>query len=427
MENPLNTPPVIATWPREAWKPVSSTERLPTLDVLRGFALLGIFIVNMAGFSAPAGEVLSFQIWKSGVDRVADFIARFLAEGKFYPLFAFLFGLGAAIQMERAESVGASFGGRFSRRLFVLLGFGLVHAFLIWEGDILTWYALCGFLLLLFRRRQPMTLLIWAGVCLLIPVLLTLLIWMLIAVASLFPQAASEIQNAFASDAASAEQAIDDSIRTFAHGTIGEIFRARAMNVFYFWMVGILFIPTFFAMFLIGLWAGRKRLAQDVEQNLPFIRRVLWWGLACGLPANLLYAVSEYWNEPDNYYAMMFFGSALLGLGGPAQALAYAAGITLILRRDTWKKLLNPIAMAGRMALTNYLLQSIICTLIFYSYGLGLYGSVGRATGIVLAVGIYIAEVVFSIAWLQKFRFGPAEWLWRSLTYGKCQPMRNRG
>ena len=418
-------PPVISIAGREALEPVAATERIETLDVLRGFALFGILLVNMTLFSWPVYRVLiAEQAWATRTDVIADWIVRFLAEGKFYPLFSFLFGLGMTIQLERAGTRGANFVRLFCRRLLALLGIGLAHAFLIWEGDILVWYALLGFLLLAFRQRRPRTLLVWAAIFLLIPVAICALIWGLFAVGSLLPEIAQVIETEMAREGESYARLAEENLRVFAHGSLAEIFAARASNVVFMWRFTWFFAPTLFAMFLLGVYAGQRRIPQDTEANLAFLRRTLVWGLVVGLPANAVYAVTFGLRNPLNVNLIWVISAGLVALGGPALGLSYAAAITLLLRRDHWRNKLRPVAAAGRMALSNYLFQSLVCTTIFYSYGLGWYGSMGRTTGLGLAAAIYVAQVLLSVWWLKRFRFGPAEWLWRTLTYGQRQPMR---
>jgi uncharacterized protein len=177
-------------------------------------------------------------------------------------------------------------------------------------------------------------------------------------------------------------------------------------------------------MFLVGLYAGKRRLLHDVEANTGFIRRLLVWGLCLGLPANLIYTIGFEFADPSRVNFVWVIAMAAHAVGGPALCFAYAAAITLLLRRENWERRLRPLAGAGRMALSNYLLQSVVCTTIFYSYGLGWYGSVERAAGLVLVASIYASQIPLSVWWLKHFRFGPAEWFWRTLTYGKRQPMR---
>ena len=425
MQIESSIPPVITIWQREALSPVTAGERIETLDVLRGFALFGILTVNMALFSWPVYEVvMGARDWGTRSDVMADWVVRFLAEGKFYPLFSFLFGLGMAIQMERAEARGAPFAGRFSRRLLVLLGIGLMHAFLVWEGDILVWYAVFGFLLLAFRKCKPRTLLVWAVIFLLIPVALYTLFWAMIAIGSLFPEGAKAIEEEFARADEYYSRMAEENLRVFALGSAAEIFGQRARNVLFLWQYTWFYAPNFFAMFLLGLYAGKRRILHNVEANVAFIRRLLVWGLCLGVPANLIYTAGYNFAKPSDVNLAWVITAAALATGGPALCFAYITAITLLLRCSRWQNRLRPVADAGRMALSNYLLQSLVCTTIFYSYGLSWYGSVGRAAGLGLVLIIYAAQIPLSVWWLKHFRFGPAEWLWRSLTYGKRQPMR---
>ena len=405
--------------------PVPGSERLETIDTLRGFALLGILLVNIALFSWPLFyEMVSRHAWVTRRDVVAEWLGQVLAEGKFYPLFSFLFGLGVSIQMERARKCETNCAGLLCRRLLVLLGFGLAHAFLLWEGDILVLYAVCGFLLLAFQERQPKTLLIWAGICLLLPVLLYALFCALLSVASLVPEVAKGIEAEFDKERASYQQLVQDNLRIFSQGTMAEIFGRRAKNVLAMWQFTWFFAPTFFGMFLLGMYAGQRRILHEIESHQRMIRRVLVWGLAVGLPANVVFAFASRTGDALEINFASVVAMAGSSLGGPALGLAYAAGLSLLMRHQRWRNNLRPIAAAGRMALTNYLMQSVICTTLCYSYGFGWYGSLGRAAGMGVAVVIYSAQVLWSLYWLKRFRFGPAEWLWRTLTYGKPQPMR---
>lgn len=347
----------------------------------------------------------------------------FLAEGKFYPLFSFLFGLGAAIQMERADNRAIPFAGRYCRRLFVLLAIGLAHALLLWDGDILVMYSFCGFLLLPFRRRQPKTILIWAMVCLLIPALLVVLFWALLAGLALLPEAAEAIQRGFDEyygTYGEQREALGAMVQVFSSGSYGEILRERLGNVIYLWVASIFFAPGFLGIFLLGLYAGKRRLFQNIAANRSLFRRVLVGGLVIGLPLNLFYAVCLSSAELADRHFFWLLGYGLIGVGGPAQGLAYAAGLSLWLQRERWLRCFGP---AGRMALSNYLLQSLVCTTIFYGYGFGLFGAVGPANRLGLAVLLFVGQLFFSAWWLRRFRFGPMEWLWRTLTYGQRQPM----
>ncbi len=425
MPTAIEAPPVIEELQPKPLQPVSAAERIRALDVVRGFALLGILIVNIQLFGWPLYQLLiGSRAWATRADAVMDWVVRFLVEGKFYVLFSFLFGLGAAIQFQRAEAHGTRFGGRFCRRLLALLGIGLAHGFLLWEGDILVCYALCGFLLLAFRKRKPVTLVVWAAALSLIPVLLYALICGLIALASLHPEGAKAVHQALAEQKEVAARMVQEDLRVFGTGTLGQIFAARARNVLFGWQCLLFYYPTVVAMFLLGLYAGKRRILHKPEEHIGFMRRTLFWGLTFGLPSGVVHAVTSWHSAPMDMNLTLVASVAALAISGPALALAYAAGLTLLLRKDTGNRILRAMAAAGQMALSNYLLQSLVCTTLFYSYGLAWYGSVGRTAGVGLALLIYTVQLPLSVWWLGRFRFGPAEWVWRSVTYGRLQPMR---
>jgi len=406
-------------------QPVPTAERIRTLDVLRGFALFGILVVNVELFGWPIYKMFtSSRAPAAPADLIGDWMVRFLFQGKFYLLFSFLFGLGVVIQWQRAQAHGRRFGPFFCRRLLVLLAIGLAHAFLLWEGDILVCYALCGFLLLAFCNCQPKTLLVWAVVFSMIPLLMYTGIWLLVTLASLVPEGAKAVREEFARQDAAFARLTEQNLHIFREGNLRDIFAARARNALFAWQCLFFYAPTVIGMFLVGLYAGRRGVLHHPAANLRFIRRTLFWGFALGLPIGVAYSFAAGSGNFMKIDLMLLASMTALAISGPALCLAYAATLTLLLQRDSWKARLRPIAAAGQMALSNYLLQSVVCTFIFYSYGLAWYGSVGRASALVLAVVVYAGQLLLSVWWLKRFRFGPAEWLWRSLTYGQRQPIR---
>ena len=400
------------------------------MDVLRGFALLGIAIVNHAQGSAPLQAIAAdLGLWKEGVDRIAVFFIQWLAEGKFYPLFSFLFGLGFGLQMERIEGRGLGFSGLYVRRQIVLLLLGLVHAFLIWYGDILTLYAVLGLLLLwLFQRRHPRTLLVWAAVCLLIPILLVGALTAAVELGRSVPEARAELDQSFAQQAAGARTEAAEATRVYSSGSYWEVTGQRARDVAYLLSVYPFFAPTVLGLLLLGLYAARRGFLADPPAHEGLIRRLFAWGLPLGLSLNLVYALASQNSVRSQPSILGLIGETAWGIGGPLLALAYAAGLVLLWRRSPpWRARLRPVELAGRMALTNYLLQSVLAVLFYHGYGLGMYGRVGPAGGLLLVAAIYAFELAFSTWWLARFRFGPVEWVWRSLTYGAPQPMRIAG
>jgi uncharacterized protein len=405
--------------------PVTPGERIEIIDILRGFALFGILLVNMAFFSTSIFHVVvDFSLWTSPWDKAAEFFIRAFGEGKFYLLFSFLFGLGFALQLAKVESRGANVAPLYRRRLLILLLIGAAHAFLIWGGDILMMYALLGFPLLPFRRRKPKTLLVWAASLVVLPVFLTGLFVASIELGRLDPDARAEIETNFAEQGGRMKARLEESTRTYREGSYTEITRQRAYEVGFFYKWSIFFAPYVMGMFLLGLYVGRRGVLVDLAPHLPRIRRMLPWALLLGLLGNSVFTgLAEISNPAQPSPTGL---AAQLGylFGGPALSFFYAGALILWWRSGTGRRVLAPLAAVGRMALTNYLAQSVVCTLIFYSYGLGYFGGIGPAAGLLLTIGIYALQIPFSNWWLNRFRFGPAEWVWRSLTYGRAQPMR---
>lgn len=393
--------------------PTALTERMEILDVLRGFAILGILLVNMGAYNSPWIYLMNADVawWTSGIDRLAEGMIQFVAQGKFYSLFSFLFGLGFAIQMIRAEARGAGFVPLYRRRLLALLMIGLLHAFLLWYGDILNTYALLGFLLFLFRKRQPKTILRWAVGLLILNAGVFLLF--------LFLMDPAQMQEGF-------RLAIDSSVKAYAHGSWADSMVQRAGDAMFIIFGGLIGAgPSIFAMFLLGLYAGKRDFFRNPTEHLPLVRKLNRWGLALGLVGNTAFVVGFELAEPMVVSLPGILSALGMAVGVPALFTFYVTAIVLLYQRPAWKRRLNWLAPVGRMALTNYLLQSVVCTMIFYNYGLGYYGKVGPALGLVFTAVIYLLQIPLSILWLKHFRFGPMEWFWRSLTYGKLQPLRN--
>jgi uncharacterized protein len=399
--------------------PIPPAERLQVVDVLRGVAIFGILLVNMELFGTPiylAGQ--AFRLWPGWADRAADWLIRFAAEGKFYTMFSFLFGFGLAVQMERTAARGARFVPLYVRRLLVLWLIGAAHALLLWIGDILVTYAMLGFVLLWFRHRRLRTVLATAGACLLLAVLIN---------AGPAALALSGDRLAAAADApgsadAATELLAQQATRAYTQGDLAEIVRQRVRDLRFLYSYEVFLVFSVLAMFLLGLYAGRRGVFHDVPGHRRLIRRALWWGGGIGLAGNVAFAVAATRGGAlaDLIHALGF------EIGAPALSLAYMAALTLLIERAHWRARLAPLAAVGRTALSNYLLQSLICTTIFYGYGLGWFGRVGPAAGGALAIAIYALQVPLSVWWLRHFRFGPVEWLWRSLTYLRVQPMRIR-
>ncbi len=399
-----------------ALSPTNREERIALLDVLRGFAIFGILFFNMSFFSAPLVLQQAGLEWGSGTaDRVMEVLIRFFVQGKFYSLFSFLFGLGFALQMMRAEAREVRFVSLYRRRLLALLLIGLVHAYLIWMGDILTLYALLGFVLFLFRGRQPKTLLLWAGVFFLIPFLLSI---------GVVAAAGSDDGPGPFGNREDFLILAEKSFQAYGSGSFADIMAQRAQDAAFVTVGGLFGSGGILAMFLLGVYFARRRLFHDAVGSLPFFRRLWFWGLGLGLVGNLVFALAWEYVDPLRPSGWALVGGVGYTLGAPGFCFFYISSIFLLWQSPVWRARLSPLAAVGRTALSNYLFQSVVCTMIFYSYGLGFYGQVGPAYGAGLTVLVFALQVLLSRWWVRRFRFGPAEWFWRTLTYGRLQPMR---
>ena len=398
--------------PNEKPGPVPLGGRIRELDILRGFALFGVLLVNLRFIGSPHLYWEHADVegrWPGFPDRAAEWLIQVFVVAKFLSLFSFLFGLGFAIMMRRAGEKETSFAPIYSRRLLALLGFGLLHSLLLWYGDILATYAVLGFLMLAFRGRSERSLLAWATIALLVPIVLTAAAG---ALGDSGPQSGSDDQ--LRNQAMAAE-----SIRAYRSKDFGEIMARRVGDLSMAYAQTAPFFTFNFAMFLLGLYAGRRGIFDDITGHLGLLRRVRRWGLVLGVAGNLLAVLALRYLGPG----VAFLGVLAFSFGAPALGFFYGSSVVLLAQRERWRRCLGPVAAIGRTALSNYILQSLIATTLFYGYGLGLYARWGPATDIPLAIGIYSLEMALSVGWLRRFRFGPLEWVWRSLTYWKRQPI----
>jgi uncharacterized protein len=396
--------------------PISLTERILFIDVLRGMALFGILAANMRAFFAPLDCYQYIGLlYHSRADVLAQgFIDAFI-QGKFITIFSFLFGLGFAVQMSRAEAKGVRFMNFYPRRLFALALFGLIHGIFIWAGDVLLTYAFSGAILLLFRNRQQNTLLWWAGSLCALPI-----VGSAIFVAFYF----SRFHRPWMDPSPPDISKLHSIINTYAHGTIRQI---AAQN----WVEWKQELPTELfaiyatALFLLGMWVWRAGVVQRLNEYTSILKRVCAWCIPLGLAVSIYVAVVRAAVPPSKISWWVFFANILWLPSSHVLSAGYMSGLALLFLRPNWHSLLLPFAAVGRMALTNYLMQSVLCTLFFYHYTTGLYGGrIGPAIGLVFTVILYSAQVIASNWWLQRYRFGPMEWLWRGLTYKKFPHMR---
>jgi uncharacterized protein len=405
--------------------PIASADRIETLDVLRGFALLGILLMNIEGFAGPlVGALSGLDPALTGADRWTDAAIYVLVQGKFYTLFSLLFGMGFAVMSQRAEVAMRPFAGLYWRRGLVLLGIGLVHALLIWSGDILVTYALMSFPLLAFRPA-PQKWLAWLAVGVyLLPVAFMGAIGALGTLMQFEPTAAAEWSKSMAELAAQMDALRESERDAYRAGTFQQATAQRFEDTGF--MLSNLPMMGFsvFGMFLLGSWFVKSGAIARPGQHSRLFQRLR----RLALPIGVLAMLGSYVLEPTlDFVTFTITTAAAFALGAVGSALmclGYMAWIVRGLQSPLWERWLRWLAPAGRMALSNYLLQSVVCTWIFYGYGLGYFERLPRAWQVPFVVALFVAQVLLSHAWLRRYRFGPMEWLWRSLTYLKPQPMR---
>lgn len=388
--------------------PTSDGERIQIVDVLRGFALFGILLVNMEDFSSPNVSGLA-TLWTDRPDQIIGWVLRFAAEGKFRAVFSFLFGIGFALQLQRAQTQKGAFTRRYVRRAIVLLFIGIAHYILLWEVDILMTYAVVGLLLLPFARRSMKTSLRAAAI-------LTGIALLLMSLIALFAQ-----PRAGGSVSIPVEKV--QMVAVYSHGSYGAVAAHRAQQLGVYFGRLIPLAPLTLMLFLVGLAAGKAGIVQEPGRHRALLWRVFIGCLVSGIVANALVVVyaSQLMTLP-RLARLPIVASYVLG--GPTLGLAYLSGLALLLLNPVWQKRLGFLAAPGRLALTNYLLQSLVCSTLFYGYGLGWYNHVSPSQGVCLCVTIFVAQIVLSAWWLRRYRYGPAEWLWRSMTYLRLLPIR---
>lgn len=410
--------------------PASASERLPLLDALRGFAIGGVFLSNLimwhsGGFFLPPERMK--ELMSSPVNMGFGLMVSLLVFGRFVSILTFMFGLGFMIQAGRAEERGESAGRLHARRLGAMLLIGLAHMSALWYGDFLHTYAVLGFSLLLFRRLSPRSLLA-VGLALVLvgqplvdaAVQLGPRLWT--APEVLAAQAEAEGPTREAWKAATFASIVEGSFLTLVRTNL-ETYRHQFLQ----WHHLGFYVGTL-GKYLLGAWAARVGLLHDVPRHRRALRRLLAGGLALAVLAFASGMAFRYLGRqgqpPQGIALLRTVQRCLQELGAVGVAAAYVAAIALLFQRPLLGRALRLLAPAGRMALTNYLGQSVVYVLVFTGVGLGLLGQLGPAACTAMVVGLYSLQILVSHLWLSRFRFGPAEWLWRSLSYGRVQPMR---
>lgn len=398
--------------------PVSEPQRIDSLDVLRGFAVLGILAMNIQSFSMISATYFNPTAFGdlAGANGWVWRLTHILVDMKFMAIFSMLFGAGIVLMTEKAESRRRSPTAVHYRRMAWLILFGLLHAHLLWYGDILYWYGMCGLVVYLFRGLRPPWLIVWGLSSLAISSALMLLAgWLM----QFWPPEAMEV---FTLDWRPTAEMAAAEVAAYQGGwleqmsyRVPEAFELET-SVFLFWAAwrvgGLMLLGM--ALFKLGVFSAVRSPA--------LYRTLIAVALLLGIPV-ILYGMQRNfasgWDGRSFFFGQQFnyWASILVALG-------WVSLVMLVCQKPNLAGLTRPFAAAGRMAFTNYILQTIICTAIFYGHGFGFYGQVERSAQIAIVAAIWVLQLVASPIWLRHFYFGPLEWLWRSLTYLQWQPFR---
>lgn len=399
--------------------PAIPSERMLSIDLLRGIAVLGILIMNIQSFSMISAAYMNPAAWGdlAGIHKWVWIFSHVFASDKFMSLFSMLFGAGVILFAAKAAEKGRRPGPLHFRRMFWLLVFGILHAYLIWYGDILTAYALCGMLVFVFRRKSVRSLLIASAIFFVIPEIFTLFAGSTIQFwpAEAIDQNMESWQPGLAT--------VETEMAVMRNSWLSQMEVRVPMSVF---MQTFVFVWLVFwrvmSMMLLGM-ALFKAGILAASKSKSFYLRMAVIGVSTGV------ALSG-WGVYENFRAgwtlefSRFFGSMFNYFGSVLTATGYIGIVMLIAKADILKGFKRVFSAVGKMAFTNYILMSLLGMFIFYGNGLALYGRVERAPQMLFVAGIWILLLIISPLWLRHYRFGPLEWLWRVLTYMKYQPMK---
>ncbi len=401
--------------PAELAGPITAPERIVSLDVLRGFAVLGILVMNIQSFSMVGMAYVNPTVYGdlTGANYWVWYFSHLLADMKFMTIFSMLFGAGIIVMTGRCEATGRPSVGLHYRRMGWLLMFGVLHAHLLWYGDILYFYALCGMVAYWFRKLPPWLLIVLGLIALSVTSGISLL----------FGFTIETFVDQVRADWNPPPEAINAEIAAYQGSWWDQMgyrvpeaikFETSIFLVFLGWRAGGLMLVGM-ALFKLGVFSARRSagvylalVAAAAVIGAP----VIIYGIQRNFAANWDVTYSMFLGGQFNYWASLLVSLGWVGLVMLACKTAAAGAIT------------RPLAAVGRMALTNYLMQTIICTTIFYGHGFGKFGEFSRVEQLLTVLGVLAFQLIVSPIWLRYFRFGPFEWLWRSLTYLKLQPMR---
>jgi uncharacterized membrane protein YeiB len=458
--------------------PISASTRIDAMDILRGIAIIGILFMNIEWYDGRSiNDIGSFDRSLTGIDHAVGWLIRCLVAGKFYKLFALLFGMGFAVMLIRAREVGKPFGAWFTRRMLVLFVFGMLHMIFVWGGDILHDYAftgmlLLGFVLLLQTERlrkydQPNTYLRIGIIWIAFPIIAGAVAAMVFGIrfdhsqlvdrwqddqyiarqveermpVTLAPEKEddeTDDEHELTKDE-EIEQKVIDTVRSKQEHAADVQREIDAYSQPSYWeatrfrfddALSRLQYTPFFALFvlmpvfLIGYWFVASGVLRNHRENVHIFKSIAIIGMSFGLLLSISGLTILQHPVIDVASVLPAVGNVTFYFGQFVLCAGYVGTIVLLLGSPAWTRRLDRFAPLGKMALTNYIMQTVVLAVIFHGYAGGLFGQVGRAPQMLVVIAIVVFQLYFSAWWLRRYRFGPLEWLWRSLTYLSIQPMR---
>jgi uncharacterized protein len=399
--------------------PVSEPQRIVSLDVLRGFALLGILVINIQSFSMIFSAYMNPTAYGdlTGANYWVWLLSHVLTDQKFMTIFSMLFGAGIVLLSSRVEARGQSATGVHYQRMFWLIVFGLLHAYLLWYGDILFLYGICGLVVYLFRKLSPRKLLVLG----LLTIAVSSALFLFFGWSMQFwpPEALEELTQ----DWQPTLERTAEEVAIYQGGWLEQMnhrvpksfeLETFGLLIWGFWRAGGLMLVGM-GLYKVGVFT--------LKRSAGFYAALIMGALLVGIPT-VSYGVHRNFTVGWDIHSSFFFGWQFNYWGSLIVSMGWIGLVMLVCQRSALTALTRPLAAVGQTAFSNYILQTVICTSIFYGHGLGVFGQVERVGQIAIVAAVWAFQLAVSPLWLRRFRFGPLEWLWRTLTYGRLQPMR---
>ena len=409
------------------------SDRIATLDIVRGIAVMGILAMNIVAFAMPFAAYINPMAYggHDGINLASWLFNTVLIDGKMRGLFSILFGASTLLVMQKAEAAGRGGASAHYRRMIFLLLFGLIHFYFIWFGDILSLYALCGFIIYAFRNLSARALTRWAIVFLTVSFSMFSFMSLSAAMAdnpNISAEQRKDMQGAkkqIELEVGATSPKIKEDLEIYRGPYAGQLEQRLVKQTFFPFQTFFAFVWETVGLMLIGMALFKTGYLTGAMDERRY-RKWAAWCFAIGIPGALALAIMQLQSGFD---AALIFGSAI-AWSMPFDvllAIGWATLVILWVKRSGESSLRDRVAAAGRMAFTNYLMTSIVMTAVFYGYGFGLFGEVGRAALWLFVIGMWALMLAWSKPWLERFNYGPLEWAWRSLARGKLQPMRKAG